>query len=378
MTKRRFTLFFCIMFWIAPSVPAQEPGGAVDLALCLDTSSSMSGPLDAARMQLWEIVNELALLEPTPRLRVALLSYGNPVNDPARGWVRLETPLTEDLDLVSQRLFDLTSDGGDEYVARAIKIAVEELEWSESDNALKMILIAGNEAADQDPELRPEIASEEASRMDIMVNAIFFGSLNGADADAGAWTEMTDLGGGEFSTFDPTRDKTEIITPFDIDLVELGTVLNDTSIPLSEAGEQALESQIEQDRKVFALGGTAAANRAQTKASALYRRDWDLVDLVESEKVVLYDVDEGQLPAFLLSNDLARETGLCGRDVVPSLRDSPGHRRASRAKKSIPCRAGRGLGLGRQQVSRGRRPARNSNASRRKGLYVLIAIACSR
>ena len=147
MTKRRFTLFFCIMFWIAPSVPAQEPGGAVDLALCLDTSSSMSGPLDAARMQLWEIVNELALLEPTPRLRVALLSYGNPVNDPARGWVRLETPLTEDLDLVSQRLFDLTSDGGDEYVARAIKIAVEELEWSESDNALKMILIAGNEAA---------------------------------------------------------------------------------------------------------------------------------------------------------------------------------------------------------------------------------------
>lgn len=290
-------LFFTTFGLGASGATAQDARGAVDLALCLDTSGSMSGPLDAARMQLWEIVNELALLEPTPRLRVALLSYGNPTNTAAQGWVKVEIPLTENLDDVSERLFELTSDGGTEYVARAVNVAVQELDWAESDNALKLILVAGNEDADQDPELRPEVASEEANRLDIMVNAIFFGSANGEAADT--WREMTDLGGGQFSTFNPSQNASDVVTPFDIDLTDLGASLNETSIPLGRAGEEALEAQIEQDHRAKELGSAAAANRVQTKAGALYKRDWDLVDLVESGKTVLDDVDETQLPGFM-------------------------------------------------------------------------------
>ena len=51
---------------------------AIDLAICLDTSGSMSGLLNSTKQKLWDIVNDLAMAEPTPKLRVALLTYGSP------------------------------------------------------------------------------------------------------------------------------------------------------------------------------------------------------------------------------------------------------------------------------------------------------------
>jgi hypothetical protein len=65
----------------------------IDLVVCLDTSGSMRGLLDSARQSIWSIVNDLALAEPAPLLRVALLTYGNNGHDKANGWVKLESGL---------------------------------------------------------------------------------------------------------------------------------------------------------------------------------------------------------------------------------------------------------------------------------------------
>ena len=79
----------------------------------------MSGLIDAAKQKLWAIVNDLALAEPTPLLRVALLTFGNATaTRPA--WLR--DTLTEDLDLVSEKLFELTTNGGDELVGRVLRL----------------------------------------------------------------------------------------------------------------------------------------------------------------------------------------------------------------------------------------------------------------
>ena len=43
----------------APAV-SREPR-TIDLAICLDTSGSMSGLIEAAKQKLWAIVNDLAL-----------------------------------------------------------------------------------------------------------------------------------------------------------------------------------------------------------------------------------------------------------------------------------------------------------------------------
>ena len=96
----------------------------IDLAICLDTSNSMDGLIDAARRKIWAIVNDLALAKPTPRLRVAVLAYGNDNYDKGAGWVQVQATFTEDLDHVSKTLFGLTTRGGTEYVGRVLQSAL--------------------------------------------------------------------------------------------------------------------------------------------------------------------------------------------------------------------------------------------------------------
>ena len=63
--------------------PTPKKAKSVDVVVCLDVSS-MDGLLDSER-KLWAVVNDLAKVEPTPTLRVALYSYGNNAYSAARG-----------------------------------------------------------------------------------------------------------------------------------------------------------------------------------------------------------------------------------------------------------------------------------------------------
>ncbi len=48
----------------------------VDVVVMLDTSGSMEDLLDATRARVWDVVNELGRMKPTPELRVGLVSFG--------------------------------------------------------------------------------------------------------------------------------------------------------------------------------------------------------------------------------------------------------------------------------------------------------------
>ena len=59
-----------------PAPPAEVMGKPIDLVICLDVSGSMNGLIDSAKIRLWDVVNELARMKPTPNLRVGLYTYG--------------------------------------------------------------------------------------------------------------------------------------------------------------------------------------------------------------------------------------------------------------------------------------------------------------
>ena len=69
---------------------AEEPGKPIDVVICLDISGSMDGLIESAKTKLWDIVNDLAKIKPTPQLRVALYTYGCDAYDPKTGWVTTE------------------------------------------------------------------------------------------------------------------------------------------------------------------------------------------------------------------------------------------------------------------------------------------------
>jgi len=125
-----------------PPDSAERP---IDLVICLDASNSMDGLIGAAKQKLWDIVNELGKARPKPHLRVGLYSYGTPSYGAETGFVRKEIDLTDDLDSVYAKLTALVTHGGDEYVARVVRLSANEQSWSPDRDALKIIVVAGNE-----------------------------------------------------------------------------------------------------------------------------------------------------------------------------------------------------------------------------------------
>jgi hypothetical protein len=282
-----------------PLSPVAVPAIAqpIDLAICLDISGSMEGLLNTTRQNLWAVVNQLATLQPAPTLRVALLTFGCLAHDPERGWVKVETGFTSDLDAVSQRLFALSTNGGDEYVARVMQAALEELHWSPEPQALRILFVAGNEAATQDPKVEAAAMSRAAIARGIVVNAIYCGSPT--DDLAPAWRELAQLADGQFAAIE--KDSGIVITtPFDEELARLSAALNDTYVPYGPDRAQWVANQTAQDCNATGLNPAAAALRCVTKGSALYQNaHWDLVDACADAKFDLGKLKQEDLPEAL-------------------------------------------------------------------------------
>jgi len=267
----------------------------VDLVLALDTSSSMNGLIDAARQKMWDVVNLLDKAQPKPELRVGLIAYGNTGYDAKTGWVQTQIDLTTDLDTVYGKLFGLTTNGGDEYVARAVKVATRELSWSKDQDALRIIFVAGNEAATQDPIVKLEDAIGDAREHGIYVNAIFCGPERAGDAVG--WARVASLGKGQFAAIDHNH-VVAIATPQDAELGRLSDELSKTYVAYGDTGAGHLANQVAQDRNASSASAPAAAARAAGKASGLYKADdWDLVDATRGKKRDVRHMSTAELPA---------------------------------------------------------------------------------
>lgn len=286
-----------------PDEAGGEPPSArrVELAICLDTSGSMETLIDAARQKLWAIVNDLATLTPTPELRVALLTFGNDGHDAAQGWVRVDAPFTTDLDLISQQLFALATNGGTEFVGRVLD-AAGRLDWTEREGVLRIAIVAGNEGADQDQEVRFQDVCPRLIGRGILVNSIYCGPET--DELAPAWRDVARLADGRFASIDKDNGTVVITTPFDDQLGALSTDLNTTYLWFGAEGMVACSNQVAQDSNSLAMNTAAVASRAVTKSSGLYRNNNDLIDGCSSGAVKLEEVKDEELPEAMRSMTL--------------------------------------------------------------------------
>jgi hypothetical protein len=284
------------------TVAPEAPQPRVQLALLLDTSNSMDGLIDQAKSQLWKIVNEFIAAEregQRPILEVALYEYGNDNLSVEHGYVRRVLPLTTNLDRVSQELFALTTNGGQEYCGIVIARAGEELEWAGSADDLKTIFIAGNEPFTQGSVDYTE-ACKLAIARGITVNTIFCGPY-GEGAGTG-WMDGAARSDGSYMNINQNQEVVHIVAPQDEEIAELGRQLNDTYVPYGMEGADSETMQTEQDKKAGEVGLGALVQRSVTKASAHYRNDrWDLVDAVREGNVELAALGKDALPEEMQS-----------------------------------------------------------------------------
>lgn len=284
----------------APANPIAEPVGRrplVQLAILLDTSNSMDGLIDQAKQQLWRIVNEFIGAKrdgQTPVLQVALFEYGNDGLPADEGHIRLVLPLTDDLDKVSQQLFALKTNGGQEYCGQVIKAAVDRLKWSNEPDDLKVVFIAGNEPFTQGT-VNYAQACKDAITRGIQINTIFCG--NAAEGINGKWKDGAVLADGSFTSIDHNAQVVAIEAPQDAEIAKLGVEINKTFVAYGKNAEAGARNQAAQDSNSAGVSLQNSVQRALTKGSANYRNGtWCLVDAVYLNDMDITKIKEENLP----------------------------------------------------------------------------------
>ena len=274
-----------------------NPKPLIQMAILLDTSGSMEGLIEQAKTQLWKIVNEMALAKQkgvSPQLEVALYEYGKSSIPASEGYMRMIAPLSVDLDLISEELFKLRTNGGSEYCGMVIQSAVKGLKWTRSHDHLKVIFIAGNEPFTQGS-VDYKNACKESITNGIIVNTIFCGNYQeGVNTH---WKDGADLADGKYMNIDQNKKIAHISAPQDKEIVALGKQLNQTYVAYGKTGGRKKERQEAQDLNAASVNEAVMVQRSVTKASKQYTNvAWDLVDAEKEGKVKVEELDEEELP----------------------------------------------------------------------------------
>jgi uncharacterized protein YdaT len=280
-----------------PHAPVPVATNKIRLALLLDTSSSMNGLIEQAKSQLWEIVNTLAQAQRDGEhadLQIALYQYGNSRLSSNKSYIEQILPLTGDLDEISNQLFKLTTQGGDEYCGAVIEQATNELEWEKELDGLNLIFIAGNEPFNQG-RVNYQKASNNAAENNIIVNTIYCGDES--EGVSTFWQNGAMLSGGIFASLEMNKKTIYTETPYDDQIATLNERLNRTYLAYGTKGSEKKANQISQDNNSKGYSRSNLVNRAITKSSHLYNNSsWDLVDAAREDNFDIENIEDDQLP----------------------------------------------------------------------------------
>ena len=274
-----------------------ESSSKIQVALLFDTSNSMDGLLEQAKSRLWDVVNTLTTLKyegKTPSIEIALYEYGNQGLSSKTNYIRQVTALTTDLDLISEKLFALKTNGGDEFCGAVIQTSVKELKWDDAKSTMKLIYISGNESFDQGS-VNYKTAISGALKSNIYVNTIYCG-----DKQEGVslfWQDGAINGHGKYFNIDSDEKIEYIKTPYDDMINACNDKLNKTYIGYGKNGVLKKRTQEAQDYNAKSISLENNAARVVSKCNAAYcNSSWDLVDTYKDDTANIDKIKEEDLP----------------------------------------------------------------------------------
>ena len=291
-----------------PGTPGEQK---IQVVFVLDTTSSMSGLIAAAKEKIWSIATTLAQAEQAPAIEMGIVAY----RDRGDAYVTQVIDLSSDLDTMYGRLMQFAAVGGGdspESVNQALSDAVHRISWSQDPASYQVIFLVGDAPPHMDyagDVHYPAIVREAVAR-GIVVNAIQCGDM---PQTTRYWTEIAGLGNGRYLKVGQGGDSFAVATPYDDELAQLAAELDGTRMFYGNSRQmQQLNSKVAAtDRLTAEASAAARARRAAFNATESGVRnlfgDQDLVENVTSGKVELDAVPEEQLPERLRELDIASQ-----------------------------------------------------------------------
>ncbi|NBU92592.1 MAG: VWA domain-containing protein [Flavobacteriia bacterium] len=287
------TLFLSLVLFSYSFFSAQIAPRKVQLVILFDTSNSMDGLLNQAKAKIWAIVNEVSSLRyqgTIPQLEIAMYDYGNQSLNIKDNYVRQQLNFTKDLDLVSEKLFGLTTNGGDEFCGAVIQKSLSDLSWSANNGDLKLIYIAGNEPFNQGPISYKE-ACALAKTKGVLVSTIFCGPYD--EGVRTFWQDGATCSGGDFFNINSDQALSYMATPYDSLIQSNNLKLNGTYVSYGVDGVDKKNKQVRQDENAKTLNNAVMVERAVAKGSTNYWNGaWDLIDAAAADSTFISKLEE--------------------------------------------------------------------------------------
>jgi len=280
----------------------QRTGPTVQIGILLDTSGSMRGLINQAKDQLWKIVNEVSKANKYNKdvtIQVGLFEYGKSSLPGYEGYLQMLSPLTSDLDKVSEELFQLRTNGGEEYAGKVILESVNRFAWSDHKDDLKLLIIAGNESfAQGNVPYRKAIG--KARRNNIIVNTIFCGDLR--QGKRMQWENGARLGNGKYFNINHNDRRVYIATPYDDEIIILGKKLNHTYVNYGAKKMRRAKraNVVKQDSNSKSLSKSSYIERNIVKSKKQYTQaSSDMVTAYIENKDSISRISKENLPEAL-------------------------------------------------------------------------------
>lgn len=288
--------------------PVKKPVQAkIQAAILLDVSGSMDGLIEQAKAQLWNMVSTMGKAkcpsDIAPKIEIALYEYGRSTNDIKQGYVKMLNGFISNLDSLSQNLFSLKTNGGDEYCGHVIYSSLNELNWDPAPENYKVIFIAGNEDFLQG-DIQYTRSCTEAKQKGVIVNTIYCGDkMQGINEH---WNLAGECGNGSFTNINQDSKIEDIPTPYDSMIYVMNTKLNGTYIGYGRQASYFAANQSKQDMFNTTMSKTTGIKRINAKSNgAVYNNaEWDLVDAKAMDSVAFKKIDKNILPDSLKNKSL--------------------------------------------------------------------------
>lgn len=275
----------------APAPSPRKP--SVEVVFCLDTTGSMSGLIEGAKLKVWGICNQILNGRPMPNLKVGLLAFRDKGDD----YVTRVYDLRDDLDEVYADLKTFTANGGGdtpEAVNQALDDAVTKIKWSEDRRTLRIIFLVGDAPGhmDYNDDVKYPITCARALERGILINSIQCGN----DADCTRqWKDICEKAGGTYVAIPQGGGVASMNTPFDRRLSEINTELTRTVLVFGDSRKR--EADTKKAQLALALPTEVAADRAGYLAKEGKVARYDLLDTIRAGKIKLETLRPEELPA---------------------------------------------------------------------------------
>lgn len=278
--------------------PSSRP--KVEVVFVLDTTSSMTGLIQAAKENIWSIASTMAAAKPAPEIKMGLVAF----RDHGDAYVTRSVDLSTDLDSMYATLMDFQAEGGGdgpESVNQGLYDAVHRISWNPDKNCYKVIFLVGDAPAHKDYPNDVQIPDtlKIATARGIVVNTIQAGNDPSTQQE---WKQIASLNQGAFFQVEPSGNAVAVATPYDEQIASLSKSLDKTRIFYGdETQRRKLASKEAATEKLHVASSPAAqAKRAAFNSSAAGEDNFvgenDLIKDISGGKVKLETLDQALLP----------------------------------------------------------------------------------